>query len=52
LISLKIKGWEALQPTAGILRKYFVAMSFHDDLKEAWGKGIYLAVKEGAKWNQ
>ena len=24
-------------------------MSFHDDLKEAWGKGIYLAVKEECK---
>jgi len=44
-----VKGWEQLQPTAGISGGCFVATSFHDDLKEAWGRGIYLAVKEECK---
>jgi hypothetical protein len=47
--SLRVKGWEALQPTASIPGRCFVAMSFHDDLKEAWEKGIYLAVKDECK---
>jgi hypothetical protein len=47
--SLKVKGWEALQPTASIPGRCFVAMSFHDDLKEAWEKGIYLTVKDECK---
>ena len=46
---LKVKGWEQLQPTAGIPGKCFVAMWFHEDLKDAYHNGIFLAVKEDCK---
>jgi hypothetical protein len=46
---LKVKGWEQLQPTAGIPGKCFVAMWFHEDLKDAYHNGIYLAVKDDRK---
>ena len=48
---LKPKGWERIESstTAGIPGKCFVAMSFHEDLKDAYDKGIFLAVKEDCK---
>jgi hypothetical protein len=46
---IEVKGWEQLQPTTGIPGKCFVAMSFHKDLKDAYEKGIFLAVKEDCK---
>lgn len=46
---MEVKGWEQLQPTAGIPGKCFVAMSFHKSLKEAYQDGIYLALKEDCK---
>lgn len=46
---MEVKGWEQLQPTAGIPGKCFVAMSFHESLKDAYEHGIYLAVKEDCK---
>jgi hypothetical protein len=46
---LEVKGWEQLQPTAGIPGKCFVAMSFNESLKEAYDNGIYLALKEDCK---
>ena len=38
-----------MQPIAGIPGKCFVAMSFHESLKDAYEHGIYLAVKEDCK---
>jgi len=46
---MEVKGWEQLQPTAGIPGKCFVAMSFHESLKDAYENGIFLAVKEDCK---
>ncbi len=50
--SLKVAGWERLESASlrgGIPGKCFVAMSFDDSLKEAYERGIYLAVKEDCK---
>lgn len=46
---IEVKGWEQLQPTAGIPGKCFIAMSFHESLKDAYEQGIYLAVKEDCR---
>jgi hypothetical protein len=46
MYGLKVKGWEQLQPTVGIPGKCFVAMSFHESLKDAYDNGIFLAVKD------
>lgn len=46
---IEVKGWEQLQPITGIPGKCFVAMSFHKDLKDAYEKGIFLAVKKDCK---
>jgi hypothetical protein len=49
---LKVKGWDYLQPTAGIPGKCFVAMSFDEDLKKpVWKEGIEPAVKIDCKMN-
>jgi hypothetical protein len=45
-------AWESLEKAGlgqGIPGKCFVAMSFHKDLKDAYEKGIFLAVKEDCK---
>lgn len=50
--TLKPRGWDQLQSAeagGGISGKCFVAMSFHESLKEAYENGIYLAVKEDCK---
>jgi hypothetical protein len=50
--TLKAKGWERLDSAtagSGIPGKCFVAMSFDASLKEAYDKGIHLAVKEDCK---
>jgi hypothetical protein len=52
LYRLKAKGWEKLQTGtegAGIPGKCFIAMSFHESLKEAYDNGIFLAVKGDCK---
>jgi hypothetical protein len=50
--SLKVKGWEQLQPTAGIPGKCFVAMSFDEKLrKPVWEEGIEPAVGIDCKMN-
>jgi hypothetical protein len=46
---MEVKGWEQLQPTAGIPGKCFVAMSFAEDLKPVWFEGIEPAVKIDCK---
>jgi len=46
---MEVKGWEQLQPTAGIPGKCFVAMSFAQDLKPVWLEGIKPAVKIDCK---
>jgi hypothetical protein len=48
---LKAKGWDAIQgaSVSGIPGKCFVAMSFHESLKDAYDNGIFLAVKEDCK---
>jgi len=45
---LKAKGWEQIQAATlnGIPGKCFVAMSFHESLKDAYDNGIFLAVKD------
>jgi len=45
---VEVKGWEQIETnkTIGFPGKCFVAMSFHDSLKEAYENGIYLAVKD------
>lgn len=50
-LTLKPKGWEQVQPGAGvgIPGKCFVAMSFDESLKDAYEHGIYPAVKEDCK---
>ena len=49
--SLTAKGWEAIQSAGvnGIPGRCFVAMSFHDSLKDAYDNGIFLAVKNDCK---
>ncbi len=51
LYLLKVKGWEQIQaPTVnGVPGKCFVAMSFHDSLKDVYENGIFLAVKSDCK---
>lgn len=50
--SLTVKGWERLEAVAsggGIPGKCFVAMSFDKSLKDAYEKGIFLAIKKDCK---
>jgi nucleoside 2-deoxyribosyltransferase len=47
-------AWERLEAAGigqGIPGKCFVAMSFHESLKQAYEVGIYLAVKDDCKMN-
>jgi len=49
---LEPKAWEKFERTGsrqGIPGKCFVAMSFHDSLKEVYENGIFLAVKSDCK---
>lgn len=49
---LKAKGWQELQSAktqGGVPGKCFVAMSFHESLKEPYEQGIYLALKSDCK---
>jgi hypothetical protein len=48
---LTAKGWEQIQAATvnGIPGKCFVAMSFHESLKDVYDNGIFLAVKEDCK---
>src|SRR5262249_14791704 len=50
---LTAKGWDAIQAAGvnGVPGKCFVAMSFHESLKDAYENGIFLAVKEDCKMN-
>ncbi len=49
--ALTAKGWERLQAgrSSGIKGRCFVAMSFHDSMKDAYNSGIFQAVKSDSK---
>jgi hypothetical protein len=52
LYILRPKAWERLESASasgGIQGRCFVAMSFHESLKDAYEQGIYPAIKEDCK---
>jgi hypothetical protein len=51
ICQLTPKAWEQRERNAigGTPGKCFIAMSFHDSLKEAYDQGIFLAVKHDCK---